>query len=427
MSEAPVTTEELLRTLTPWLPAQRWFHEHQDTGRLVVVESFELVDPAGEARLPVLLLGTGPEPRPPWLQVPLALRPVGSPTPATPLGTLGTWHVLDGPADPAFVRAWLAAAEAGEHAPPVPAGVARADELDPGAARIVSGEQSNTSLIFGEQAMVKVFRRLEAGQNPDVELLSQIDDCPNVAPVRGWVTETIDGEEYTLAMVQDFVPDADDGWRYALGFASLGASFGAEASLLGEATRNVHSALADALPTETVGVADLARSLEEHLDHLLTRAPALAEYADAVRDIYRGLGEGEHEVQRIHGDLHLGQVLRTGDEYVLIDFEGEPARPLAERRRPDSALRDVAGVIRSIDYAAHFPARSGAQGPEDPAAWVAEATDAFLDGYGVQRSALLDAYVLDKALYEVVYETDNRPDWVDIPLDAVRRLLGWRG
>jgi len=323
---------------------------------------------------------------------------------------------------PAVIRPYGAALTAG-----TPAGFGTlhgsAEGLD-GGGTAIQGEQSNTSLIFGEQAMVKVFRRLEAGQNPDVELLSQIDDCPNVAPVRGWVTETIDGEEYTLAMVQDFVPDADDGWRYALGFASLGASFGAEASLLGEATRNVHSALADALPTETVDVADLARSLEEHLDHLLTRAPALAEYADAVRDIYRGLGEGEHEVQRIHGDLHLGQVLRTGDEYVLIDFEGEPARPLAERRRPDSALRDVAGVIRSIDYAAHFPARSGAQGPEDPAAWVAEATDAFLDGYGVQRSALLDAYVLDKALYEVVYETDNRPDWVDIPLDAVRRLLG---
>lgn len=298
-----------------------------------------------------------------------------------------------------------------------------ARHLPQGEAKAIDGEQSNTSLIVDDR-MVKVFRHLEPGLNPDVELLSQIADCPNIAPVRDWVSETIDGEEHTLAMVQDFVPDADDGWRYALGFASLGASFGAEASLLGEATRNVHRALADALPTETVDVADLARSLEEHLDHLLTRAPVLADYADAVREVYRGLGAGGHEVQRIHGDLHLGQVLRTADEYVLIDFEGEPARPLAERRRPDSALRDVAGVIRSIDYAAHFPARSGGQGPEDPAAWVAEATDAFLDGYGVERSDLLDAYVLDKALYEVVYETDNRPDWVDIPLDAVRRLLG---
>lgn len=323
---------------------------------------------------------------------------------------------------PDVIRPYGAALSAG-----TPAGFGTlhgsAEGLDMGG-KAIQGEQSNTSLIFGDRAMVKVFRRLEAGQNPDVELLSQIDDCPNVAPVRGWVTETIDGEEYTLAMVQDFVPDADDGWRYALGFASLGASFGAEASLLGEATRNVHRALADALPTETVDVADLARSLEEHLDHLLTRAPVLADYADAVREVYRGLGAGGHEVQRIHGDLHLGQVLRTADEYVLIDFEGEPARPLAERRRPDSALRDVAGVIRSIDYAAHFPARSGGQGPEDPAAWVAEATDAFLEGYGVQRSALLEAYVLDKALYEVVYETDNRPDWVDIPLAAVTRLLG---
>ncbi|AGF73104.1 phosphotransferase [Corynebacterium halotolerans] len=294
--------------------------------------------------------------------------------------------------------------------------------------RMISGEQSNTSLIFSDDTadrlMVKVFRKLEPGVNPDVELLSKIPDCPNVAPVLGWVTEEIDGEDHVLAMVQDFVADARDGWKFALGFAALDASFGAEAALLGEATRAVHTALADAFPTEEVPATELTRSLEEHLDHLVARAPVLEPYADAARERYRALGDGTHTVQRIHGDLHLGQVLRAPEAYVLIDFEGEPARPLAERRRPDSALRDVAGIIRSLDYAAHFHSHSGEQGPAAPAEWAAGATREFLAGYGVGASPLLDAYVLDKALYEVVYESDNRPGWVDIPLEAVKRLVG---
>nr|WP_290221088.1 phosphotransferase [Corynebacterium atrinae] len=297
-----------------------------------------------------------------------------------------------------------------------------------GGGRAISGEQSNTSLIFGNNAMVKVFRHLEAGQNPDVELLSQIPESPHVAAVRGWVTENIDGEDHTLAMIQDFIPDADDGWRYALGFSSLDAHFGPEASLLGEATSAVHEALAQALPTETVPLSSLISALEDHLDQMLSRAPVLAEHEASVREVYRRLAESggaDETIQRIHGDLHLGQVLRNQDTYVLIDFEGEPARPLADRRRPDSPLRDVAGVIRSLDYAAHFPARSGqGAGPADPIAWAAEAAEAFLQGYQLEPSTLLDAYVLDKALYEVVYESNNRPDWVDIPLDAVRRLLG---
>ena len=284
-----------------------------------------------------------------------------------------------------------------------------ARDLPQGDTRAIDGEQSNTSLIVGGQ-MVKVFRHLEPGLNPDVELLSRIADCPNIAPVRDWVSETIDGEEHTLAMVQDFVPDADDGWRYALGFAEHAAPFGPEASLLGESTRCVHEALAGAFE-RGVDKPSFLRSL----DDLVARAPVLEEYAAEARAFYEDLGD-EVEVQRVHGDLHLGQVLRTPDTYILIDFEGEPARPLAERRRPDSPLRDVAGILRSLDYAA---AVAGADQQ-----WAQDAGAAFLDGYGVERSPLLDAYVLDKALYEVVYESNNRPDWVEIPLQAVRRILG---
>lgn len=475
MSEAPVTTEELLRTLTPWLPAQRWFHEHQDTGRLVVVESFELVDPAGEARLPVLLLGTGPEPRPPWLQVPLALRPVGSPTPATPLGTLGTWHVLDGPADPAFVRAWLAAAEAGEHAPPVPAGVARADELDPGAARIVSGEQSNTSVIVPAAVpgrtggILKVFRGVWPGRNPDVDVpaaLARAGFAHVPAPIawleRRWAIDTTSeavretlaaldapalhgepadqagptapsaptrGEVFTqLGVLSAFVPGAEDGFELACAMAERGESFAVLARELGVVLAELHEALAQALPTGGRSVRDdeLTGHLHERLEWAIDEVPTLAawhEPVSALVDRLTGLADLP-ALQRIHGDLHLGQLLHAGAEWFVLDFEGEPLVPLPARAQPDLALRDVAGVLRSFDYAA---ARGGAD-----ESWTTTAREAFLEAYRAASpgaasptaALVLRAFEVDKALYEVVYETQNRPAWAAIPTRALHRLVG---
>lgn len=295
---------------------------------------------------------------------------------------------------------------------------------DGATAKAISGEQSNTSLSFIDadgtpQVMVKVFRKLEAGLNPDVELLSRIGDCSYVAAVRGWVTEVIDGEEYVLAMIQDYVRDGRDGWERALDFAAAGDSFAAEARQLGQAMRAVHEALVAEFGAEDADVDKLVSSLNEHVDELAARRPQIAEHAEAAREVYARLRNQGASTQRIHGDLHLGQVLRTPDKYVLIDFEGEPARPLAERRRPDSPLRDVAGMLRSLDYAAHFHPDA----PADPQGWARDASAALLEGYGIASSDLLDAYVLDKALYEVDYESDNRPDWVGIPLAAVNRLL----
>ena len=279
------------------------------------------------------------------------------------------------------------------------------------AARKVEGEQSNTSLVTGS-VLVKAFRRLEPGLNPDVELLSEIGHCPNVAKVHGWVTREIEGEEYTLAMIQDLVLEGRDGWELALDYAARGESFAQEARLLGRATRHVHDALKLAFPTTT---ADLGVFLQRHAEELAARNGDVAGVVPQAHDLYAGLPEGE--VQRIHGDLHLGQVLRTAEDYVLIDFEGEPARSLEHRRLADSPLRDVAGMIRSLDYAANF-------GEGAPEGWAEEATEAFLVGYGIERDAVLDAYILDKALYEVVYEADHRPEWVNIPLAAVARLMG---
>lgn len=282
----------------------------------------------------------------------------------------------------------------------------------------IDGEQTNTTLVFGDQLVVKYFRQLQPGVNPDVEMLRDLGDCPHVAPVRGWVSTELDGEELTLAMLQDFIPDAVDGWEYALGFARLGAPFSPETNLIGAATRSVHEALAWAFPTTELAAETLVERLEDQLSGLVARAEVLRPFQDQAREFYRHLLDGGSTlvpVQRLHGDLHLGQLLRSPEDYVLIDFEGEPARPIAQRRQLDSPLRDVAGLLRSLDYAAHTAsAETG---------WVRSASRGLLAGYGVEQSPLLSAYVLDKALYEVVYETTHRPDWVDIPLAAVSRLL----
>lgn len=294
-----------------------------------------------------------------------------------------------------------------------------AEQLSGLQGREYRGEQSNTSLIFGDdsgdEVIIKYFRRLEAGSHPEVELLRAIPDCPNIAPLSGWITAELSGQTYVLAMIQEYVPHTLNAWDYALGFTPLNASFAPEAELIGRATGVVHRALAEAFPVDQVKLHTLAQQLSERLDSLLDRAPVLREFEDAARDLYRGLGSGTTPVQRIHGDLHLGQILLGEEDYLLIDFEGEPGRPLAQRHLPDSPLRDLAGLLRSLDYAA----ATGDASPE----WVAQAGEGLLSGYGVTASPLLSAYVLDKALYEVAYETDHRPGWVNIPLEAVRRLL----
>ncbi|ALC06466.1 hypothetical protein CDES_10450 [Corynebacterium deserti GIMN1.010] len=280
--------------------------------------------------------------------------------------------------------------------------------------RQLGAEQSNSSFITeNNDVIVKYFRKLEAGLNPDVELLSKISECPNIAPVLGYSETTIGNRPYTLVMAQKFIP-GDNAWAYAL--STTGSSFAWDAELIGQATRNVHTALAEAFPTAVVPASTIAQGLSTRLESLISQAPELERYRQAALSFYGSL-EGDTHIQRIHGDLHLGQLLKTPDRYILIDFEGEPARPLDDRRLPDSPLRDLAGIVRSIDYAAHFDG--------EHTSWANEATALFLAGYGsIDDQDILNAYILDKALYEVAYEINNRPDWVKIPLEAVERLLG---
>lgn len=284
--------------------------------------------------------------------------------------------------------------------------------------RQISGEQSNTSLILsteaGDAVILKYFRKLAPGINPEVELLAGMGECPHVAPLYGWATAELDSGEATLAVAQEFVAGGQDGWRYALSLREAGQSFSREAHALGEATRSVHQALKEGFGDGELSATEVRNRLEVRLDDLTASVPLLAEYAPAARERYRALS-GTTPSQRVHGDLHLGQSLRRPDgTWVLIDFEGEPARPLEERRRPDAAVRDVAGLLRSLDYAA-----------EGAAEWSREASDALAEGYGVSMDdPFLAAYVLDKALYEVAYEANNRPDWLPIPRRAVERIVG---
>ena len=333
-----------------------------------------------------------------------------------------------------------------------PAGVAYIPEGLPG--DIVSTEQSNTSLVYGQEAILKLFRRLEPGLNPDVEVHDALRRSQNqhIAPLLGHIE--IDDPDpanppATVAMLQAFVANASDGWRLAtasvrdlyaegdLHADEVGGDFAADSERLGAATASVHADMAKALPTEEAAgdwYATVAAQMNERLDAALEVVPQLAEYADGLRAVYAQVADTTEPVvrQRVHGDLHLGQVLRTATGWIVLDFEGEPARSLASRRELDSPLRDVAGMLRSFDYAARHML---VEQPDDPQRayraqeWAARNRSAYCTGYSKASgldpcgdSPLLRAFEADKAVYECVYETRNRPHWLMIPLTSLSRL-----
>ncbi len=327
---------------------------------------------------------------------------------------------------------------------------------------VIGAEQSNTSVIYGHTVILKTFRKVSPGINPDIEVHAALAAAGSrhIAPPLGWLEGSWHADEgeplptASFAMAQEFLQNATEGWELArtsvrdlyaeadLHADEVGGDFASEAFRLGVATAEVHAALAATLPTGTLDVKELvtiADGMRSRLDRAADDVGALVPYVPALREAYDDLAAMTEPVavQRVHGDFHLGQTMRTLDGWKLLDFEGEPARPLAQRRALDSPFKDVAGMLRSFDYAARHLL---ADHPADPqreyraTEWADRNRDAFCKGYAEaagtdprKQPVLLRAFEIDKAVYEVVYEAHNRPTWVPIPMSAIVRLAAETG
>jgi maltokinase len=320
-------------------------------------------------------------------------------------------------------------------------------------ARSVGAEQSNTSIVFDDELILKVFRRLEPGINPELEMLRFLTEhgFANVAALGGWYAYSGGPLGATLGILQEFVLDGIDGWGLALDeISSAPERFGGRLRRLGEVTGVMHTVLASdsndaAFAPETPSVEALAlltATVDEEIERVFVSLPEdderlapIAGRGEEVREQLRLLtyAGSAGKAIRTHGDYHLGQTLWSEGDWVILDFEGEPARSLTERRRKRSPLRDVAGMLRSFAYVAS--AVELLRGLRAPDGWEEAARATFLEGYlatvdpvllpsgQVAIERLLAVYELEKAVYELRYELDNRPDWVGIPVAGIQRLI----
>ena len=413
-----------------WLPTQRWYAGRSRT--LVAADPAEVIALRDDLDL-VLVDATYAQGPPERYQVVLkwCADPAAIPGGVTPIGVDGGYTAFDALYDPEAAAHLLSLCA---HAADLGA-VTFTKEPDvtlplDAPARVSGAEQSNTSVVFGKDAILKVFRRISPGINPDIELNRVLGRAgnKNVARLLASFDTTWDGAPCPLGMVTSFAAGSTEGWAMATARVADGyADFHAESGLLGGAVAAVHAALASTLGTASAHF-DVATATAR-LHTAASSVAALQPMAPAVEKRFAFLSGQPLEVQRVHGDLHLGQVLRTPGSWLLIDFEGEPGAPLEERRAIDSPLRDVAGMLRSYEYAAHQAA--GDHRDESAArAWADANRDAFCSGYAAvagfdPRSAapVLAAYELDKAVYEAAYEARYRPDWLPIPMRSIERLL----
>ncbi|TDE35751.1 phosphotransferase [Actinomadura sp. 6K520] len=489
------TETALVRDLAEWLPRQRWFGgKDGPIDELTIGTATELR--SGDPALHHLVLDVRQHGATDHYQLLLGVRrylpdrlrhvEIGGASghPDPPGGRPYDAYLYDAAHDPELTRILLddLAAEAS-------IGPLRFRHVDGTRIRTdltslpITAEQSNTSLLFGDTYICKLFRRLSHGVNLDLEVNLALTQggCTHVPAVHGWIelepaggpeeSTAGNGEPVTLGLLSDYLYTGADGWSLAiasvrdwfahtppaggshtppaggdewaeLDASAAGGDFAAEAERLGAATAAVHRALAAAFGVRTLPPAEvraMAARMNAELTATCRAVPRLAPHAKALTAAYLDLAArpGPLPVQRVHGDYHLGQVLRTESGWTLLDFEGEPARTQHERRALAHPLRDVAGMLRSFEYAARFLIDKSGTVPPEPGgrletrahAWAARNRAAFCRGYAAAggadpaaHSVLIRAFEFEKAVYEVRYEAQNRPAWLPVPLTSLAHL-----
>ena len=448
-------------TLLDWIVAQRWFgSKTREVAHVDVSECVSLREGEEPPELALALIearfGEGTHET---YQLPLGRRPASEGWDERVIGEADGATIYDALADPACGRELLHAmrrsaevqAEEGtlrfRWAETAGAGLGGTVDVRP-----VGVEQSNSSVVFGDALILKAFRRVEPGVNPELELLRFLSErgFPNIAPLAGWYEYEGRFIDATLGILQEYVAGARDGWELALEeLAADPDGFLEPVRELGRTTGELHTVLGsdnsspDFAPDQPSqeALSLLTADVDEQIERIFLDLPeseAVAPIAGRGQDVREKLQALSHisaggRVIRTHGDYHLGQTMLSDRGWVILDFEGEPGRPLPERRLKRSPLRDVAGMLRSFSYAT-----AGAEllrGVSAPADWEERARTVFLDGYfaGADPSLLppgeaptqqlLSVFELEKAVYELRYELNNRPDWVPIPVAGILRLL----
>ncbi|MBW8484461.1 phosphotransferase [Actinomadura sp. PM05-2] len=462
----PLPERSLEDLLLAWLPRQRWFAgKDRPVDEVAVASGTVLRD--GDPGLRHLVLDVRQGAAVDRYQLlagirrdpPERLRQGG-------IGAVPGGFAYDAAHDPELTGTLLAAMAAGAVHGPLRFHRAEGASIDTGlTGKPATGEQSNTSLVYGQDYICKLFRRLAPGVSPDLEVNLALTGrgSPHVPPVLGWFElDRGDGSPPdTLGLMSRFLHTATDGWRLAvtsvrdwfaqpvaprsartgagLDAGGAGGDFAGEAERLGAATAEVHRDLAAAFGVTEVGGAELralAAGMHGQLAEVAASVPELKPHEAAIGTAFDALArlDGPLPFQRVHGDYHLGQVLRSESGWVLLDFEGEPARTPEERAAPGHALRDVAGMLRSFEYAARFLHADEQHAPPGTArelelrarAWAGRNRRAFCRGYAAAggadpdaHAALLRALELDKAVYEIRYEAANRPSWLPVPLRSL--------
>jgi trehalose synthase-fused probable maltokinase len=442
-----------------WIVAQRWFgSKAREVAHIDVAECIPLREEVPQLALALVEARFG-EGTHETYQVPLGLRPADEGWSERVIGEADGWTIYDALADPAAGRELLhrmrsGAVETIEEGTlrfcwAASAGAEQGGTVD---VRPVGVEQSNSSIVFGDELILKAFRRVEPGVNPELELLRFLSErgFPNIAALAGWYEFEGRFIDATLGILQEYLAGARDGWELTLEeLASDPDGLLGRLRALGEVTGELHTALGsdstnpDFAPDEPSqeALSLLTADVDEQIERIFIDLPeteALAPIAGRGQDVREKLQALSHigaggRVIRTHGDYHLGQTMLSDRGWVILDFEGEPARPLPERRLKRSPLRDVAGMLRSFSYAA-----AGGRllrGVDVPDSWEDGARAVFLEGYFDRAepsllppgegptNQLLAVFELEKAVYELRYELNNRPDWVGIPVAGILRLL----